>query len=156
MHAEAIINTNVIVICINGCAAPDRQESDFGKLTESDFLCVWVYIFECNSHDAENMNVRWEREVVPTYGESGPQDIINEQLVNKFDILIGVFWTKIGTPTLRASSGTLEEINIFIQNIKAVMVYFLDTPLHRSFTHYSETEQQVDATHIDKKAFLKR
>ena len=84
-----------------------------------------------NSHYAENMNVvllpvRWERDAVPTYRESGPQDIINEQLVNKCDILIGVFWTKMGTPTLRHSSGTLEEIDIFIQNNKEVMMYFVD------------------------------
>ncbi len=51
----------------------------------------------------------WERDVVPDVG-AHPQSIINRQLVDKADALIGTFWTRLGTPTLVAASGTAEEI----------------------------------------------
>lgn len=57
-------------------------------------------IFAWNKRYAEDLNVvllpgRWEDDVTPTYaGASGAQSVINEQLVNKCDIVVGVFWTK--------------------------------------------------------------
>lgn len=36
---------------------------------------------------------RWEEDVVPAYRGHDPQQIINEQMVNKCDILIGVVGT---------------------------------------------------------------
>lgn len=55
-------------------------------------------IFKWNIQYAEEMNVvllpsRWEEDVVPAYRGHDPQQIINEQMVNKCDILIGVFGT---------------------------------------------------------------
>jgi hypothetical protein len=105
-------------------------------------------IFEWNSLYAEKLQVillpgRWENDVVPAYGGIDPQQIINEQLVHKCDIVIGVFWTKLGTPTTQHSSGTLEEINIFIEEKKEVMVYFLDKSIPRSGINYEEL-QRVD------------
>ncbi|MFV1453567.1 hypothetical protein [Bacillus mycoides] len=94
-------------------------------------------IFKWNIQYAEQMNVvllpsRWEEDVVPTYRGHDPQQIINEQMVNKCDILMGVFWTKLGTPTFNHSSGTLEEINIFIEQGKEVMVYFVEKDIPRT------------------------
>ncbi|MEH6867938.1 hypothetical protein [Priestia megaterium] len=105
-------------------------------------------IFEWNSRYAEELQVvllpgRWENDVVPAYGGIDPQQIINEQLVHKCDMVIGVFWTKLGTPTTQYSSGTLEEINIFIEENKEVMVYFLDKAIPRSGINYAEL-QRVD------------
>lgn len=62
---------------------------------------------------------------VPEMGDH-PQHILNKQLVEKGDLLIAIFWSKIGTPTPTAKSGTIEEIREFIK-IKGpsrVMVYF--------------------------------
>lgn len=101
-------------------------------------------IFEWNSQYSEEMGIillpgRWENDVTPTYkGGEGGQEVINEQLVRKCDILIGVFWTKLGTPTLRHSSGTLEEIEIFINEGKEVMVYFVDRDVPRLGINYDE------------------
>jgi hypothetical protein len=86
--------------------------------------------FEWNNLYAENLQIvllpsRWEN-VAPAYSGIEGQEIINKQLVNKCDILIGVFWTKLGTPTINHSSGTLEEINNFIGQGKEIMVYFVD------------------------------
>ncbi|PEG10309.1 hypothetical protein CON96_11465 [Bacillus wiedmannii] len=94
-------------------------------------------IFKWNIQYAEEMNVillpsRWEEDVVPAYRGRDPQQIINEQMVNKCDIVIGVFWTKLGTPTFNHSSGTLEEINIFIEQGKEVMVYFVEEDIPRT------------------------
>lgn len=94
-------------------------------------------IFKWNIQYAEEMNVillpsRWEEDVVPAYRGHDPQQIINEQMVNKCDIVIGVFWTKLGTPTFNHSSGTLEEINIFIEQGKEVMLYFVEKDIPRA------------------------
>lgn len=90
-------------------------------------------IFEWNKQYAEELKVvllpkRWE-DVAPAYSTGDPQQILNEKLVEKCDILIGVFWTKLGTPTARDSSGTLEEISICIDKGKEIMLYFLNDPV---------------------------
>ena len=54
--------------------------------------------------------------------EDNPQEVINEQVVSKSDILLGVFWSKLGTPTNTHSSGTIEEIIYFISQGKEVII----------------------------------
>ena len=67
---------------------------------------------------------------VPEMGDH-PQHILNKQLVEKGDLLIAIFWSKIGTPTPTAKSGTIEEIREFvkIKGSSRVMVYFCIRPL---------------------------
>ena len=72
--------------------------------------------------------VLWEIDAIPEMGKR-PQDIINEQLVNDCDILIGTFWTRLGTPTGKADSGTIEEIEEFLEKNKPVMLYFSSIPI---------------------------
>lgn len=67
--------------------------------------------------------VRWETHSAPEFGRH-PQDVLNEQLIDSCDILIGVFWTRLGTPTNQHTSGTVEEIERFHQAGKPVMLYF--------------------------------
>jgi hypothetical protein len=67
--------------------------------------------------------VLWERDAVPEVGER-PQAILNRQLVDVTDILIGLFWTRLGTPTGDAESGTVEEIDEFVKAGKPVLLYF--------------------------------
>jgi hypothetical protein len=45
----------------------------------------------------------------PIYGER-PQAIINQQIFDKSDFVVALFWTKFGSPTGVADSGTEEEI----------------------------------------------
>ncbi|AJH80391.1 DUF4062 domain-containing protein [Bacillus thuringiensis] len=116
-------------------ASPSDVENERNEIEEA--------IFKWNIQYAEQMNVvllpsRWEEDVVPTYRGDDPQQIINEQMVNKCDILVGVFWTKLGSPTVNHSSGTLEEINIFIEQGKEVMVYFVDKSVPRAGINYEE------------------
>lgn len=67
--------------------------------------------------------VRWEMHAVPEYGEH-PQAIINRRLVAECDMLIGAFWSRIGTPTGNSESGTVEEIEQFARARKPVLLYF--------------------------------
>ena len=67
--------------------------------------------------------VMWESHSAPSMADR-PQGVINEQIVRACDMLIGVFWTRLGSPTGRAKSGTVEEINWFLKQRKPVMLYF--------------------------------
>ncbi|WP_115526659.1 MULTISPECIES: hypothetical protein [Xanthomonas] len=78
--------------------------------------------------------VKWETHSAPLLGDR-PQGIINEQLVKSCDMAIGVFWTRLGSPTGASESGTAEEIEWFIEGGKPVMVYF--------------SSRQVDPTKLD-------
>lgn len=67
--------------------------------------------------------LRWETHTAPEYG-ARPQEVINRAVVDQCDLLIGIFWTRIGTPTGIAESGTLEEIVRVAQLGKPIMLYF--------------------------------
>lgn len=67
--------------------------------------------------------IRWEKDL-PNTSLHSPQPLINEVLLNKADILIGIFATKFGTKTEHADSGTVEEIETFIAKGKPVILYF--------------------------------
>lgn len=71
----------------------------------------------------------WERDATPEFGDRGAQGTINRQLVDKADMLIGVFWTRLGTPTSEADSGTVEEIERVDKAGKPVMLYFSQKPV---------------------------
>jgi hypothetical protein len=76
--------------------------------------------------DAEGvvlLPVMWETHAMPTSGVR-PQSAINDQLVDRCDILIGMFWTKLGSATGVAASGTVEEIDRFVASGKPAMLYF--------------------------------
>jgi hypothetical protein len=67
--------------------------------------------------------VKWETHALPTSGVR-PQSAINDQLVDRCDILIGMLWTKLGISTGVAASGTVEEIDRFVAAGKPAMLYF--------------------------------
>ncbi len=72
--------------------------------------------------------VLWETHSRPAMG-SRPQEVINRQLVTNCDIVIGAFWTRLGTPTGVAESGTAEEIEHFREAGKPVLLYFSSAPV---------------------------
>ena len=72
--------------------------------------------------------VGWETHVSPTMGER-PQEIINKQILKDCDLLVGVFWTRLGSPTGDYSSGTVEEIEEHIKAGKPTMLYFSSRPV---------------------------
>jgi hypothetical protein len=72
--------------------------------------------------------VKWETHATPQAGVR-PQDSINRQLVSGCDILVGMFWTRIGTSTGVAESGTVEEVNQFVAAGKPALLYFSNRPI---------------------------
>jgi hypothetical protein len=70
----------------------------------------------------------WRDSAFPDAGAE-PQAILNRQLVDSADVVVGVFWTRFGTPTSTAGSGTEEEIRRSIAAGKKVLVYFSDRPI---------------------------
>src|SRR5579871_883984 len=56
--------------------------------------------------------IRWETHTYPELGER-PQAVINSQIIDRSDILIGIFGNQLGTDTGVAPSGTVEEIRRF-------------------------------------------
>jgi len=75
--------------------------------------------------------VKWESHAYPASGDR-PQAIINRQIVESGDILIGIFGYKVGTPTGEAQSGTIEEIEEFRRAGKYVALYFSTADVPRS------------------------
>lgn len=57
--------------------------------------------------------VRWETHSWPDFGVDA-QDVVNRQ-VGQADIYIGVIWKRLGTPTGRAESGTVEELELALE-----------------------------------------
>ncbi|MGE4442403.1 MAG: hypothetical protein AB7D27_13085 [Desulfomicrobium sp.] len=72
--------------------------------------------------------VCWETHSSPELGVR-PQELINSRLLKDCDLLIGVFWTRLGTPTGEADSGTVEEIERHLQEGKPAMLYFSSKPV---------------------------
>lgn len=73
--------------------------------------------------------IAWESHSTPALGED-PQAILSEQLGDDYDLFIGILWARVGTPTPRAPSGTIEEFRRAYDRWKAdpsavsVMFYF--------------------------------
>lgn len=67
----------------------------------------------------------WSTDTYPDAQKTG-QGAINKQLIDSTDILVAVFWSRIGTATQNAESGTVEEIRRALSAGKKVLVYFSD------------------------------
>ena len=73
----------------------------------------------------------YEHHSVPVLG-GHPQSVINAQAVDKADVVVAFFDSRLGTETLEAVSGTAEEIKRAHSAGKPVHVYFSTEPLPRS------------------------
>lgn len=90
-------------------------------------------IHDWNDVNAEHTNtmlsaVGWETHSSPELGTRA-QEFINTRVLKSCDLLIGVFWTRLGTPTGDSLSGTVEEIEEHIQAGKPAMIYFSMKPV---------------------------
>jgi len=100
-------------------ASPGDVEMERNQIsnTINDWNCV-----NSEPHEKVLLPVRWETHAKPGAGRA--QELINDQLVKTCDILIGVFWTRLGSPSGEHASGTVEEIEEFLAAGKPVMLYF--------------------------------
>ncbi len=74
------------------------------------------------------MPVGWETHISPEMGEP-PQKYINKEILENCDLLVGVFWTRVGTATENYPSGSIEEIEKHIKAGKPAMLYFSRKPV---------------------------
>ena len=69
----------------------------------------------------------WETDIAPEMGDE-PQKIINKRILKDADLLVGIFWTRLGTPTSGYASGAVEEIEEHLAAGKPAMLYFSTAP----------------------------
>lgn len=99
----------------------------------------------------ELKSLRWENDVHPGIGVDG-QDVINRQIEGKYDLFIGIMYTRFGSLTNRAESGTVEEFNSAYEKAKElktmeIMFYFNDQPTSPSkidWEQYSKVQKFRD------------
>lgn len=86
--------------------------------------------------------VLWETHATPAMGDR-PQALINKQLVQQCDLLVGAFWTRLGTDTGAAKSGTVEEIEEIRKSGKPVLLYFSSVPVVPESINHDQYKELV-------------
>lgn len=74
-------------------------------------------------------SVGWDTHSSPAMGDRA-QAIITNQILRDCDILVAIFWTRLGSPTGVAASGTVEEIEEHLAAGRPAMLYFSAAPVH--------------------------
>lgn len=78
--------------------------------------------------------LKWETHVRPGF-DLDPQAVVNAQMPEDYDVFLGIFWSRLGTPTGRAASGAVEEFERAYAKFKStgsvpeIMLYFKDAPI---------------------------
>lgn len=101
-----------------GCPSDIKKEVDIAK----DVIIEWSCI-NAELHNIILLPLHWSTDSYPIIGQH-PQKELNHQIVEKSDMLICIFGSKVGTPTDTAESGSIEEIEEHIKAGKHVMVFF--------------------------------
>lgn len=106
-----------------------------------------------NQHaEAEGMFLlwkHWKTNSHPNLGNSG-QEIINSQITRSADLLIAMFWNRLGTPTETAPSGTVEEIMEVYEAGKSVKIYFSNSPVDRGLLISETARKEIDRLELFK------
>lgn len=87
--------------------------------------------------------VGWETHAAPDLS-GRPQSLINERLLKHCDLLVGNFWTRLGSHTGVAESGTVEEIERHVGAGKTAMIYFSSRPVAPGSYESSQFEKVVE------------
>jgi hypothetical protein len=114
-------------------------------------------IEELNTTWSDTLGVRlkllsWRTHAVPGVGRDA-QDVINRSIPEDYDIFIGIMWSRFGTPTTIAGSGTEEEFDRAFARYRSardsvrLMFYFKDDPVAPS---------HIDPEQLGKVAAFKR
>jgi hypothetical protein len=99
---------------------------------QNERAVVREVVGEWNSTNGAHRNVMllatgWETDVAPEMG-AAPQSIIDRRILTDADLLVGMFWTRLGTPTASYASGAVEEIEEHLKAGKPAMLYFSSAP----------------------------
>lgn len=100
--------------------------SDVSK--ERDIVLKEIEQWNLHHWDKMNCGIKlrhWQTDAVPDMSDR-PQGVINRQLVDDADAVVALFWSRFGTPTGVAQSGTEEEVRRAMASKTRVMLYFSD------------------------------
>lgn len=111
-------------------------------------------VSELNKTWSKNLNLRldlikWETDTHPGFGDYS-QDVINTQINDEYDVFLAIFWSKIGTETKSALSGTLEEFDraykkyLDDRSSIDIMVYFKDQAISPSKIDLAQMQKIQD------------
>ena len=111
--AHKFTHYNIVVSC------PSDMVGDRKKLQNAVEI-----VNEQNAHFRQmHFDIKhWQKDVL--FGVGDPQLIINNSIIKDADMVIALFGSKLGAPTARATSGTIEEIEEMIKAGKQVFVCF--------------------------------
>ena len=101
---------------------------------ERDAVTAAIHAWNASNYSTTGIMlnpVRWETHSFPESGDR-TQSIVNRQIVDEGDFLIGIFGNRLGTPTGAAQSGTIEEIERFRKAGKHVALYFSTADVPRN------------------------
>lgn len=145
---EAMAKTHTILEVFVASPGDVADERRILEDVVSEFNNTWG-----DKHKVWLELVKWETHSRPGFGED-PQDVINKQVGDMYDIFLGIMWARFGSPTNRAESGTEEEFNRAYSRLKEVpasvqiMFYFKDAAIPPS---------QIDTEQLSKvQAFKQR
>lgn len=104
---------------------------------EEERIAIEEVIKELNLTFGSKQNLvlellKWETHSAPGISNSHPQELINKDIGDEYDIFLGIMWKRFGTPTEKAGSGTEEEFNKAVARFKTdnrslqVLFYFKD------------------------------
>jgi hypothetical protein len=95
--------------------------------TARDVIHEWTDVNSA-SRGVVLLPVGWETHSSPELAGRA-QEIINQRILADCDLLVAIFWSRLGTPTGDAKSGSAEEIQRHHRAGKPVMVYFSAAPI---------------------------
>ncbi len=102
-----------------------------------DMIIKWNSIHSSNNQIVL-LPIGWES-LAPVL-EGSAQTIINKKILSQADLLIAIFWNRIGTPTDAFPSGTVEEIETHLKAGKLALLYFSDEPIAPSKINNAQSE----------------
>lgn len=126
------------VVCNVMIASPSDVEEE--RNIAREVIWRWNYLHSERTNIVL-LPVAWETHSAPDMG-GRPQAVINKQVLERCDLLIGIFWRRLGTPTGQEPSGTVEEIKEHRRKGKPVMLYFSSANVAPN-THDSEEFKRV-------------
>ena len=109
---------------------------------QDERLALEAVVKELNATWSRSLGIvlelfKWETHVRPGFAQDA-QSVVNDQSPRDYDVFIGIFWSRAGTATERAASGSIEEFErAFARrqltgSAPELMVYFKEAPLHPS------------------------
>ncbi|MGH7933373.1 MAG: hypothetical protein ACREQN_09415 [Candidatus Binataceae bacterium] len=105
-------------------------------------------INDWNVHHGDSVEARvelmnWRTHAHPDAGRR-PQALINHQFADRADVVLAIFWRRLGSPTGKAASGTVEEIERAQRRGKRIMVYFSQRPATEKEPPDSREQAKID------------